>query len=122
MHADALSRLPLPHIAAKEKKDVDSQLNLVQMEALPLTHVQLKRATWRDPVLSKVLQIVREGWSSNIPPQLEAFRTWAMELTVEVECLGIVSSNSTSTSGASGARALCEPSRHWLVVMCGGLD
>ena len=31
-----LVELPLPHIAAKEKKDVDSRLNLVQMTALHL--------------------------------------------------------------------------------------
>ena len=36
-NADALSRLPLLRIAAKEKKDVDLRLNLVQMVALPLT-------------------------------------------------------------------------------------
>ena len=66
-NADALSRLPLACIAAKEKKDVDSRLNLVKMAALPLTHVQLKRATQRDPVLSKVLQFMQEGWPSNIP-------------------------------------------------------
>ena len=91
---------------------MDSRLNLVQMAALPLTHVQLKRASWRDPVLSKVLQFVLEGWPNSIPPQLKSFRTRAMELTVEVFAVGIASSNSTSTLGASAARALCEPSRH----------
>ena len=81
-NTDALSRLPLPRIAAKEKKDVDSQLNLVQMATLPLTHVQLKKGYLKRPS-----KFVLEGWPKNIPPQLKSFGTQAMELTVEAECL-----------------------------------
>ena len=58
-NADALLRLPFKGIHSKETK-VDL-FSVRQIEALPVTGVQLKCATNYDPILSKVLLYAKQG-------------------------------------------------------------
>ena len=62
--------------------DISSCYNLVQMAALPLTHVQLKGATREDPVLAKVLDFTLKGWPTVVPSEeLKPFARKSGELT-----------------------------------------
>ena len=88
-NADALSRLPL-ELREEEKqegRDVSSRFNLVQMASVPLTHLELKAATQKDPLLAKVLEFTRNGWPKEIPEELKVFFRRSGELTVEAGCL-----------------------------------
>jgi len=51
-NADALSRLPLKSTGSNECTSDADLFNVCQIEALPITSLQLKQATSRDPVLS----------------------------------------------------------------------
>ena len=72
-NADGLSRLPLPQKQEREKPDVATQFNVVQMSTLPLTHRQLRTASRCDSVVSKVMQYTKQGWPNTVP---EAFKSY----------------------------------------------
>jgi hypothetical protein len=61
--------------------------NLRKIEALPVTSQQIKIATQRDPVLSKIKSYVLKGWPDQVPKSLQAYRSKIAELTVEEGCL-----------------------------------
>ena len=92
-NADGLSRLPTP----QEKFSLHSEstiYNVCQVEYLPVTFMQLQRATRRDPVLCKVLNYTKSGWPSHftsankvIPEELKPFWSRRHELTTECDCL-----------------------------------
>ena len=63
-NADGLSRLPLQQSERDEEGIEASALNIMQIESLPVTADQLRRATQYDLVLSKVLQFVLKANSS----------------------------------------------------------
>ena len=60
-----------------------SALNIMQIESLPVTADQLRRATQYDLVLSKVLQFVLKGWPTQVSDELRPFWLHASELSVE---------------------------------------
>lgn len=87
-NADGLSRLPIDSLPSKVEPDIATRFNIMTMSALPLTHVQIKKATRADPVLSKVLHFIKTGWSSC--ERGEDIKPWwrrRNELTVEAECI-----------------------------------
>ncbi len=68
-NADGLSRLPL----STESEPAGNVLNIQQIEALPTTAIQLKQATQRDPILSRVLRYTRSGWPGKVPEALKPY-------------------------------------------------
>eukprot|EP00731_Ephydatia_muelleri_P002173 Em0001g2173a len=87
-NADGLSRLPLSIIADAGTATSDSDVfNVGQIEALPVTAMQLRKVTRQDPILSKVVTFTRNGWPSIVPENLKSYWTRRNELTVEGDCL-----------------------------------
>ncbi len=75
-NADGLSRLPLPVLDSDNGAEAVSLFNVSQVQSLPVTFQQVQQATKRDPVLSKLLRYVRQGWPTQIPdePMILQFR------------------------------------------------
>ena len=87
-NADVLSRLPLQ--SNQELSAVDARtFNIHQIEALPVMADQIRRATQRDPALSKVIRYTQTGWpaADQIPDFLRPYYVRQQELTVEAGCL-----------------------------------
>jgi len=83
-NADGLSRLPLPVTA--EKGSVDSIFNMAQIQSLPVTAIDVQKATRSDRILSKVFQYVRNGWPREIDKDLEPYRSRQDEIVLEGVC------------------------------------
>ena len=64
-NADGLSRLSLSDIA-----ELLQTVNVGQIEALPVTAMQLQKVARQDPILSKVVTFTRNGWPSTVPENL----------------------------------------------------
>ena len=89
-NADALSRLPLRSSTLEGGNclyKVCSVFNLGQMEPLPVTSIQLPKATSNDPVLSKVVTFTRSGWPRAVSDTFKPFFIHRMELSIEGDCL-----------------------------------
>ncbi len=69
-NADGLSRLPLPVLDSDNGAEAVSLFNVSQVP-LPVTFQQVQQATKRDPVLSKLLRYVRQGWPTQIPDETQ---------------------------------------------------
>lgn len=83
-NADGLSRLPLPVVhGGTQQADI---FYFKQVEDAPITSDQVKRHTRRDPVLSKLLDVVLKGGCGDLL-ELKPFRTRLCELTVQAGCL-----------------------------------
>ena len=85
-NADALSRLPLPN-APDHSLSPASIFNLSQIQALPIQASHIAIATRTDRLLSKVLQLVRNGWHATQDEHLKPFQQRKQEITVEGDCL-----------------------------------
>ena len=85
-NADGLSRLPLI-TPESEKVSPAALVNLMQIDALPITRHQLRQCTERDKVLSKVMNYTLNGWPNQIEPVLKPFSNRQQELTVEAGCI-----------------------------------
>ena len=84
--ADALSRLPLPSTARGESAVFKVEERLV--DCLPITHKEISHATRVDPVLSRVLELIRSGWPQHIEYlRLKTFFNRRYELSIEQDCL-----------------------------------
>ena len=80
--ADALSRLLLPWTAGSESAVFKVEEQLVH--CLPITH----NATRVDPVLSRVLEFVKNGWPQHVEDlHLKPFFHHRCELSIEQDCL-----------------------------------
>ena len=86
-NADGLSRLPLVVNNGKKQLSESSVFNVRQIENLPVTAMQLKTATRRDPVLSKVLHYSKQGWPETITDDLKPYWLKCTEISVEDDCL-----------------------------------
>ena len=86
-NVDGLSRLPLPNVNQSEQLQEPSIFNIRQMEALLVTAMQLKAATRRDPILSRVMLYTKEGWPAQISDALKPYWNRQTELTLEDECV-----------------------------------
>ena len=85
-NADALSRLPLPMKGPEYPSEVHL-CNVKQIESLPVTSHRIRQCTRQDTVLSKVLDYTLKGWPSQVPKELQLYRTKLAELSVEEGCL-----------------------------------
>ena len=77
--ADALSRLLLNMKDSKNGSKA-TLFNIYQIETLPVTAIEIQRATRRDPVLSQVLHFSRNGWPEHMFGQLETFHAKQHEI------------------------------------------
>ncbi len=72
-NADGLSRLRMNVEDLGHQSDDCSVFNLKQIESLPVTATNLKKATAKDVILSKVLHFVKEGWLPQVEADLKSF-------------------------------------------------
>ena len=61
-NADCLSRLPVAIEATQPETDEVKLINKLQIESLPLSVDQIRKATRADPILSRVLEFTMSGW------------------------------------------------------------
>ena len=87
-NADGLSRLPLDFQPADVSSSV-APVRMLEMQSAPVNERDVRVATRRDPVLSKLLCCVLKGWSasSDAYPELAAFKLHADELSTENGCV-----------------------------------
>ena len=85
-NADALSRLPLPD-DGKQRPSETGMYHVRQIESLPIMSQAVRKATQRDPTLSKVEEYVLKGWPEEVPNTLLTYRNKQVELSVEQGCL-----------------------------------
>ena len=84
--ADALSRLPLPSTAGGESAVFKVEKRLV--DCLPITRIEISHATRVDPVLSRVLEFVKSGWTQRVEDlRLKPYFLRRYELSIEQDCL-----------------------------------
>ena len=82
--ADMLSRLPLP-VEAIDPNEITYHINY--LDTLPVTADQVKQATAKDPILSRVLKYTLEGWPTNGSPELHGYAKRSTELSITEGCL-----------------------------------
>ena len=82
--ADMLSRLPLL-VEAIDPNEITYHINY--LDTLPVTADQVKQATAKDPILSRVLKYTLEGWPTNGSPKLHSYAKRSTELSITEECL-----------------------------------
>ena len=86
-NADGLSRLPLDFEPADVSGQV-AQVRMLELTSSPVTEREVRQATRRDPVCSKVLCRVLEGWPSSVDSDgLADFKIHKDELTTESGCV-----------------------------------
>lgn len=92
-NVDCLSRLPL-----RDTHESDSfnqwtaeatQLNLVQINSLPVTAKNISRATKHDPTLAKVMYFLTTDWpaAEDLAPDIQPYFNRRHELSAEEGCL-----------------------------------
>ena len=86
-NADGLSRLPLSDNTTEGRSSEPRDFNISQIESIPVTSSQLRRATYRDILLSKVLKYTKRGWPTEVKEPLRPFWNRQDELTIEDDCL-----------------------------------
>ena len=81
-NCDGLSRLPQPQAPA-EKPDEVEMFHTSVVEALPFTDQELRMQTRRDPMLSRVLELVQSGWEgAEVHPELIPYAHRGAEMTM----------------------------------------
>eukprot|EP00731_Ephydatia_muelleri_P017067 Em0010g165a len=88
-NADGLSRLPVVSKDRDDSSDVPETaiFNISQVHSLPVTAMQLQRATRRDPILSKVFLLMQQGWPGVVSDDLKPYLSRQAELGTEGGCI-----------------------------------
>ena len=86
-NADGLSRLPLPTKERLQGEEGVSVFNIGQFQALPVTFKEIRTATRRDSILSKVVNYVLKGWPKQSSEELRHHFRRKEEYTMENGCL-----------------------------------
>ena len=85
-NADALSRLPLPG-KPREAVSETKLYYLQQLDCLPVTSQEIRKATERDPILTKVHSYLLRGWPAQLDAILRVYHSKRAELSVEAGCV-----------------------------------
>ncbi len=87
-NADALSRLPMPHLT-KSVPPTQLVLLATHLEESPMSAEQIAKATRQDRTLSLVYQYLNQGWPQAIPgqPQFSPYFDKQNELSIIEGCL-----------------------------------
>ena len=86
-NADAMSRLPLPDKPDSMPLPVELVLLMETLLHSPVTAKEIRCWTRRDPLLSRVLQYIQQGWTIHGDQELKPFWSEQTELTVQDGCL-----------------------------------
>ena len=88
-NADILSCLPLPEIPKSVPTPGDTVFLMDALQNAPVTAAQIKTRTNRDPLLSKVHNMVLQGWPNHCQSQddIKPFIHRKNELSVEDGCI-----------------------------------
>ncbi len=92
-NADMLSRLPIPgppeEVQGLFCVSEVHEVHRVQLENLPVSPSQIRAATLHDPVLSRVVHFVVNGWPSvcELSPELKVYHKNKDEYTLEDGCI-----------------------------------
>ena len=86
-NADALSRLPLLEVPAQTQTPPELVLLMDHLNESPITAEQISTWTRRDPSLSALLQMVKQGWPAQCPPELAPFAKRRSELSMHGGCV-----------------------------------
>ena len=86
-NADGFSRLPLTGMETESLGKEAVTLNLHQIESLPLTTRQIREATSKEVILSRVLDYTMNGWPNEPAENVKAYHRCRLELSVEAGCL-----------------------------------
>ena len=85
-NADALSRLPLPHVQDETPTPPETVFLLDQIAESPISVNQIRSWTRRDPVLSKVHKYILSGWPNHLDSSeasLKVFHNRKLELSAQ---------------------------------------
>ena len=88
-NADAMSRLLLPDEPSSTPAPAEIVCLVEGLQEAPITATQIQTWTRRDPVLSRVWQLSKQGWSEDCPedPQLKPFWLKRGELSLLDGCV-----------------------------------
>ena len=86
-NADALSRLPLLEVPAQTQTPPELVLLMDHLNESPITAEQISTWTRHDPSLSALLQMVKQGWPAQCPPELAPFAKRRSELSMHGGCV-----------------------------------
>ena len=87
-HADAMSRLPFPDVPSETAEPAETILAIENMDKSPVTSSHIKTWTNHDPLFSRVLHHLQEGWPHSFSdPELLPFFKKRCELSLQDECL-----------------------------------
>ena len=86
-NADVLSRLPLPTKEMLQSEEGVAVFNMGQFQALPVTFKEIRTASRRDPILSKVTSYVLKGWPNQSSEEVRPHFRRKEEYTIENGCL-----------------------------------
>ena len=86
-NADVLSRLPLPDSPSDVPLPEETVLLLETLQLFPITAAQIKTWTSQDPVLSKVRDLVLQGWLDTSDPLLLPYQRRKYELNILDGCV-----------------------------------
>ena len=86
-NADGLSRLPLPDAPSIVPVPPDTVLLLESMQLSPVTVRHIKQWTTRDPIMSRVLRYVLQGWPATTDEELLPYSRRRTELSIQDSCL-----------------------------------
>ena len=91
-NADALSRLPLDQDQdwVDDAEEIVCTVETQQLDELPVTDKEIRKATAQDPVLSQVFNYTLHGWpvySSAVDSKVRPFFHKRMQLTIHNGCL-----------------------------------
>ena len=87
-NADGLSRLPAKTDQPSDSESMPTIFNIHQIAALPVTSKQISAVTRRHPVLSRVVQYLKNGWPTAKPnAALVPYWSRRHELSMEQGCI-----------------------------------
>ena len=77
----------MPATTTSLGRDSVSTFNISQIQVLPLTLSEIKKATRHEKVLSMVCIYVQNGWSQQVQKDLQPYSTCQAEINIEGGCL-----------------------------------
>ena len=86
-NADVLSRLPLPEFPATVPLPGETIFLIDTLESTPVNAARIKNWTNNDAVLTKVRDLVQQGWTNTNEEQLQPYQRRRDELSVHAGCV-----------------------------------
>ena len=86
-NADSLSRLPLPTALNDAQPPPELILLIEALQESPVTARDIRKWTDRDPLLSRVRNLLLNGWRDGEEPEMQTFNRKKNELSVQDGCI-----------------------------------